>query len=94
MIGTIKIEYSSRKYGAMAKNTSVLLGDHFANFVDDRVKNGRYASASEVVRAALRVLEQEETKLDLLRETLAGGEMQLDQGQGIEGEAFMQKLIG
>jgi Bacterial antitoxin of ParD toxin-antitoxin type II system and RHH len=43
MIGTIKIEYSSRKYGAMAKNTSVLLGDHFANFVDDRVKNGRYA---------------------------------------------------
>jgi len=78
----------------MAKNTSVVLGDHFANFVDERVKNGRYASASEAVRAALRMLEQEETKLDLLRETLASGEMQLDQGQGIEGEAFMQKLIG
>jgi antitoxin ParD1/3/4 len=40
------------------------------------------------------MLEQEETKLDSLREILATGEMQLDQGQGIEGEAFMQKLIG
>jgi len=78
----------------LAKNTSVSLGDHFANFVDDRVKNGRYGSVSGVVRAALRMLEQEETKLDLLRETLATGEMQFDQGQGIEGEAFMQKLIG
>lgn len=78
----------------MAKNTSVVLGGHFANFVDERVKNGRYALASEAVRAALRMLEQEETKLDLLRETLVSGEMQFDQGQGIEGEAFMQKLIG
>jgi antitoxin ParD1/3/4 len=78
----------------MAKNTSVLLGDHFANFIDVRVKNGRYASASEVVQAGLRLLEQEETKRNLLRETLARGEVQLDQGQGIEGEAFVQKLIG
>ena len=78
----------------MAKNTSVLLGDHFENFVDDRVKNVRYASVSDAVRAALRLLEQEEKKLNLLRETLARGEMQLDQGQGIEGESFMRKLIG
>ncbi len=77
----------------MAKNTSVLLGDHFANFIDDRVKNGRSASASEVVQAGLRLLEQEETKRKLLRETLARGEVQLDQGRGLEGEAFVQKLI-
>jgi antitoxin ParD1/3/4 len=83
-----------REDRAMAKNTSVLLGDHFENFVDDRVKSGRYASVSDAVRAALRLLEQEETKLDLLRETLARAETQLDQGQGTEGEAFMQKLIG
>jgi antitoxin ParD1/3/4 len=94
MLGIIKNWYSSRKDWAMAKNTSVLLGDHFTNFVDDRVKNGRYASVSEAVRAALRLLKQEETKLDFLRETLASGEMQLDQGQGIEGEAFLRKLIG
>ena len=78
----------------MAKNTSVTLGNHFETFVDDRVKNGRYASVSDAVRAGLRLLEQQETQLDLLRETLASGELQLDQGKGIEGEAFMQKLIG
>jgi antitoxin ParD1/3/4 len=78
----------------MGKNTSVSLGDHFENFVDDRVKTGRYSSASDAVRAALRLLEQEETKLDLLRETLAKGEGQLDQGQGIDGEEFMNEIIG
>ncbi len=78
----------------MGKNTSVSLGDHFENFVDGRVKAGRYSSASDAVRAGLRLLEQEETKLDLLRETLATGVNQLDQGQGIDGEAFMQELIG
>lgn len=78
----------------MARNTSVSLGDHFENFVDDRVKAGRYASASDAVRAGLRLLEQEETKLDVLRRTLATGENQLDQGQGIDGDTFMNDLIG
>lgn len=78
----------------MARNTSVSLGDHFESFVDERVKAGRYASASDAVRAGLRLLEQEEAKLDLLRQTLAAGENQLDQGQGIDGEAFMDELMG
>ena len=78
----------------MGKNTSVSLGDHFEHFVDERVKSGRFASASDAVRAGLRLLEQEETKLDLLRKTLAKGEAELDQGQGIEGETFMKELIG
>jgi antitoxin ParD1/3/4 len=77
----------------MGKNTSVSLGDHFENFVDNRVKAGRYSSASDAVRAALRLLEQEETKLDLLRETLAKGERQLDQGQGVDGEEFVNEMI-
>jgi antitoxin ParD1/3/4 len=77
----------------MGKNTSVSLGDHFENFVDNRVKTGRYSSASDAVRAALRLLEQEETKLDLLRETLAKGERQLDQGQGVDGEEFVNEMI-
>ncbi len=77
----------------MARNTSVSLGDHFENFVDGRVKAGRYASASDAVRAGLRLLEQEEIKLDVLRQTLASGESQLDQGQGIDGESFMNDLI-
>ena len=77
----------------MAKNTSVSLGDHFENFVDDRVKTGRYSSASDAVRAGLRLLEQQETSLDLLRETLAKGERQLDQGQGIDGETAFNELM-
>ena len=78
----------------MAKNTSVSLGEHFANFVGTRVKAGRYSSVSDAVRAGLRLLEQEEIRLDLLRETLAKGERQLDQGQGIDGENAFSELIG
>ncbi|MCC6922719.1 MAG: type II toxin-antitoxin system ParD family antitoxin [Nitrosomonas sp.] len=58
----------------MAKNTSVSPGDHFETFVDERVKAGRYASASDAVRAGLRLLEQEETRLEALRAALIKGE--------------------
>lgn len=58
----------------MAKNTSFALGDHFADFVDAQVQTGRFASASEVVRAALRMLEENETKLKALRDALDEGE--------------------
>ena len=78
----------------MGKNTSVSLGDHFETFVEERVKIGRYASTSDAVRAGLRLLEQEESKLDLLRETLAKGENQLDQGQGLDGEDVFKEIIG
>lgn len=78
----------------MSKNTSVSLGDHFESFVDGRVKAGRYASVSDAVRAGLRLLEQEETRLDVLRQTLATGENQLDKGQSIDGGTFMNHLIG
>ncbi len=78
----------------MGRNTSVSLGDHFTDFVDERVKAGRYASASEAVRAGMRLLEQEETKLDLLRKTLAAGEAELDQGQGLDGKDILRRLIG
>lgn len=78
----------------MGKNTSVSLGDHFENFVDECVQAGRFASASDAVRAGLRLLEEQETKLELLRETLAKGEAELDQGQGIDGETFMNEMIG
>jgi len=58
----------------MAKNTSISLNDHFDAFISESVKNGRYDSASEVIRAGLRLLESNETKLESLRSMLAEGE--------------------
>ena len=57
----------------MAKNTSILLGDYFDNFINSQIKNGKYSSASEVVRAALRMFEHEDTKIsDLIKELKKG----------------------
>ena len=58
----------------MGKNTSFSLGDHFVAFVEEQVAEGRYGSASEVVRASLRLLEEQEAKLAALRSALIAGE--------------------
>ena len=56
------------------KNTSVSLGDHFAEFVERKVAEGRFASSSEVMRAGLRLLEEDEARLETLRAALIEGE--------------------
>ena len=58
----------------MARNTSISLDDHFSDFLSREVSSGRYRSASEVVRAGLRLLEDRETQLAALRAGLAAGE--------------------
>ena len=58
----------------MAKNTSVVIGDHFTDFIEQKVKDGRYGSASDVVRAGLRLLEEHEAKIEALRAALIEGE--------------------
>ena len=58
----------------MSRNTSITLGDHFAEFIDKQVEIGRFGSASEVVRAGLRLLEEHETKVQALRAALVAGE--------------------
>ncbi|PCJ46909.1 MAG: type II toxin-antitoxin system ParD family antitoxin [Gammaproteobacteria bacterium] len=77
----------------MQRNTSVTLGKHFVGFVEDKIQQGRFESTSEAVRAGLRLLEEHETKLDILRNKLAIGEEQLNRGEGVDGESFMQDLI-
>jgi antitoxin ParD1/3/4 len=58
----------------MAKNTSVSLGEHFATFIEAQVAAGRFNSASDVVRAGLRLLEEHEAKLAALRLALIEGD--------------------
>lgn len=58
----------------MAKNTSILLGDYFDNFISLEVKSGRFSSASEVIRAALRLYEQEQNQRKILVKELKKGE--------------------
>ena len=58
----------------MGKNTSIFIGDHFESFIQAEVSTGRYSSASEVVRTALRLLETEKEKIQALRAALEEGE--------------------
>ncbi len=58
----------------MHRNTSVTLGGHFEQFIDAQVRDGRYHSTSEVIRAGLRLLEERENKVAALRSALIAGE--------------------
>jgi antitoxin ParD1/3/4 len=75
----------------MAKNTSILLGDYFDNFINSQLKTGKYSSASEVVRAALRLFEKEETKrAELINELIKGEKSGVV--QDFNRESFMKNL--
>ena len=58
----------------MSKNTSVELGEEIVGFVTGQVRSGRYGSASEVIRAGIRLLQDQETKMAALRAALKEGE--------------------
>jgi antitoxin ParD1/3/4 len=58
----------------MGKNTSILLGDYFESYVNQKISSGKYSSVSEVIRSALRLLESEETKTESLINELKIGE--------------------
>ncbi len=69
----------------MQKNTSVTLGKHFEEFIARQIKDGRYSSASEAIRAGLRLLEEREVKLHALRKALHEGEESGSADYSLEG---------
>jgi antitoxin ParD1/3/4 len=75
----------------MGKNTSVSLDDHFTSFIEAQIGQGRYNSASDVMRAGLRLLEEHETKLAALRAALIEGE-QSGHSRPFDIEAFVARM--
>ncbi|RDH41227.1 type II toxin-antitoxin system ParD family antitoxin [Zooshikella ganghwensis] len=75
----------------MAKNTSISLGDHFDGFIAEQLKTGRFGSASEVIRAGLRLLEEREAKLDALRKLIAEGVVEAEAGKTVDYD--MQSIL-
>ncbi len=58
----------------MRRTTSVTIGESLDGFIERMVKSGRYGSTSEVMRSALRLLEQQENQLDQLRRAIDEGD--------------------
>ena len=58
----------------MGKNTSVTLGEYFEQIITRSIKSGRYSSASEVIRAGLRLVDEQESKIRILRDAIEAGE--------------------
>lgn len=75
----------------MPRNTSVTLGEHFDEFVAEKIRQGRFQSVSEVVRAGLRSLEENEAKLEVLRARLQAGENS-PVVSDFDGEKFLQGM--
>ncbi|MEY2829629.1 MAG: hypothetical protein RIQ33_1487 [Bacteroidota bacterium] len=75
----------------MQRNTSVSLGNYFEKFVEKRIDEGRYKNASEIIRAGLRLLEEEENKIKVLKLSIREG---IDSGiaKNFDAKKHLQKL--
>jgi antitoxin ParD1/3/4 len=75
----------------MGRNTSISLGDHFESFVDNRIATGRFKNASEVIRAGLRLLEEQENRVIALQKAIDEG-IQSGSARNFDAKKHLQKL--
>ncbi len=75
----------------MGRNTSISLGNHFESFIEHTISDGRYTNASEVIRAGLRLLEEEENRVLALRKALQEG-MDSGRANDFEPKKFLESL--
>jgi antitoxin ParD1/3/4 len=75
----------------MSKNTSIILGEHFDQFIQAQLKKGQYASASEVIRNGLRLLEIENAKIKAINKALVVGEKS-GKPKKFDNEAFKKRM--
>ena len=75
----------------MGRNTSVILGEHFDDFIKSEIDSGKYKSASEIIRSGLRLLEVEKQKIRAINEALIAGEMS-GNALAFDNEEFKRKM--
>ncbi|RRN65062.1 type II toxin-antitoxin system ParD family antitoxin [Caulobacter sp. 602-1] len=75
----------------MSKNTSIILSEHFQSFIEGQIAEGRYGSASEVVRAGLRLLESHEAKLAALKAAVKEG-LESGKPEPFDVESFLAEV--
>ncbi|AWI26809.1 type II toxin-antitoxin system ParD family antitoxin [Flavobacterium pallidum] len=75
----------------MGKNTSISLGNHFEHFVENTIAHGRFKNASEVVRAGLRLLEDEENRVVMLRNSIEEG-IKSGRAENFDSQKFLAQL--
>ena len=76
----------------MGRNTSVILGEHFDDFIKSEIDSGRYKSASELIRSGLRLLEVEKQKILAINEALIVGELS-GEATEFDNEKFKRKML-
>ena len=79
------------KAKTMSRNTSVILGEYFDEFIKKEIESGRYKSASEVIRSGLRILEEEKHKIELINEALVTGEKS-GKPKKFDNESFKKRM--
>jgi antitoxin ParD1/3/4 len=75
----------------MSRTTCIIVGDHVSDFILAQLASGRFASASEVVRAGLRLLEEHEAKLHALRNALIAGE-ESGEPKAFDSASFLRRM--